>query len=85
MMDIKLYENLQEILRAPWINLANNETPKKSTTAVNVEAIQIRETSAPLETNLLAGRKRQIEQNQKQLQQQDMQDKDKIRKGISGW
>ena len=80
-MNLKLYEDLRDILRAPWVG-TRKESSKQP---LNVDAMQVHETSATSATNIFADRKQKMIQNQKQLQQQDEQDKEKIKGGISGW
>lgn len=81
MMNLKLYEDLRDILRAPWVGTTNEGSKRP----VNVDAMQVKETSAALANNIFAGRKKKMIENQQQLQQQDTQDLNTIRKDMSGW
>lgn len=81
MMNKKLYEDLRDILRAPWVGSIKESSEKP----FNVDAMQVKETSATFATNIFAGRKQQMVQSKQQLEQQDEQDKNKIRGAMSGW
>lgn len=81
MMNLKLYEDLRDILRAPWVGTIKESSKKP----FNVDTVQVNDTSETLATNIFAGRRQKMMQSQQQLQQQDTQDLNKIRKDMLEW
>lgn len=80
-MNLKLYEDLRDILQAPWVGTIKESSEKP----FNVDAMQVNETSETFATNIFAGRRQKMMENQQQLQQQDTQDLNKIREDMLEW